>query len=191
MTEVVNPPVTEEKSTPVVEPTVVVAPPEVPEKKPGDKTDPALLLKSLQEEREKRRIAEEALAKAQQPEVLSEEGQILKKEITTLEQKLAERDRIDAMNALHSAHPVLKDKAAEFQEFLTANEGMKLETAAKAFMVENDLIEAPATRKGLEKPSGGNRAPQTVGLTPAEVDDLRNNNYRKYVAMLKNGEIKF
>ena len=61
---------------------------------PGTKTDSALLLKSLQEEREKRRELEEELTnlKSSVPsdEVFSDEGKALKSEINILKSELSE-----------------------------------------------------------------------------------------------------
>src|SRR3990167_11283661 len=62
---------------------------------PGSKTDPELLLKSLQEEREKRKLAEERAkaleenqASALPEDDYSDEGRVLKKEISSLSQEV-------------------------------------------------------------------------------------------------------
>lgn len=190
-TDVNQVPVSEEPT-----PTEVVT--EVVPVKPGEKTDPALLLKSLHEEKEKRRLleAELELARKEQANVISEpisdEGRFLKSQIDTIAQKLAEEEKRKQLEALQSAFPALKDKSAEFEAFRSdpENAGMKLETAARAFLVERDLLTPPAPRKGLEQNSGGTRTVPKEGLTPEEIKDLRVNNFRKYSDMVRSGKIK-
>jgi len=67
---------------------------------------------------------------------------------------------------------------------------MKLETAAKAFLVEKDLLSEPKPRKGLEKGSGGTRAQPKTGRTEEEIAELRKNNFRKYMRELKAGTLR-
>lgn len=159
---------------------------------PGEKTDSALLLKSLQEEREKRRLAEEEIANLKatpQNDVFSDEGLALKKEIDAIKATQALKDEREALSGLQSQFPAIKDKAAEFENFRSENPGMKLETAAKAFLVENDLFEKPA-RKGLERQSGGGRTAPKEGMSVEDVADLRVNNFRKYSQLLREGKIQ-
>lgn len=162
---------------------------------PGEKTDSALLLESLQKERDKRRDLESELAafKSQQQteEVVSDEGKALLKKISDLETKLTEGEKQKMWQNIQEKFPVLKDKAQEFTDYQDSNPGMSVETAAKAFLVEHDLMQTPQIRKGLEKTGGGQRqAPQT-GLSMEDVEDLRVNNYRKYSDMVRKGQIKF
>ena len=172
---------------------------------PGAKTDPALLLKSLQEERDERRkerdlriAAETALAEARKAsektdvEVFSDEGKVLQGQISELTAKLSAQEQKDRLKALQKDFPALVDKAQEFNDFRLdpENAGMKLETAAKAFLVENNLVERPQTRKGLEKETGGVRVVPKVGRTQEEIQDLRVNNYRQYVKELKAGTLE-
>lgn len=184
MDEVVNEsPVTEEQTT-----EAVVTP------QPGEKTDSALLLKSLQEEREKRRLADaevERLKKLQDPQdIVSDEGRVLQKQIAEISSELESRKTMEAIGALQARFPALKDKSSEFESYLQANPGVGLEIAAKAFLVDHDLIEAPR-RQGLEKSTGGTRAPAKAGMSADEIDDLRINNYRKYSDMVRKGQVKF
>lgn len=166
--------------------------------KPGEKTDPAELLKSLREERERRRIAEEALAKSAEKtdvvvsEPISDEGRFLKNQIDELKSKLDRKEEEEHLGKLHSAFPALRDKSAEFEAFRLnpENAGMKLETAAKAFLVENDLLASPTPRKGLERDTGGARTVPKTDLSADEVGELRKNNYRQYVKLLSEGKIK-
>ena len=63
-----------------------------------------------------------------------------------------------------------------------------MENVVKLFLSENGLIESP--RRGLEKPTGGDRTPPLMGMTSEEVKTLRETNYRKYEDMLMKGQIK-
>jgi len=42
----------------------------------------------------------------------------------------------------------------------------------------------------LEKPTGGDKIPQKIGMSAEEVKNLRENNYKKYTQMLSEGKIK-
>lgn len=169
---------------------------------PGSKTDPALLLKSLQEEKEKRRLQDEENKRLLEeievlktstppiPEAFSDEGKLLESKILGLTKDLSEvRGELAKKDVLIS-HPVLKDKWEEFEEFRSnpENKGMNMRTAAKAFLVENGLFEPE--RKGLEKTTGGSRAPTASGMTAEQIKNLRTTNFKKYQEMLKNGQIK-
>lgn len=174
-----------------------VVPEPAPAPKPGEKTDSAQLLKSLQEERERRRIAEEALAAMSTvPEktgvAFSDEGKLLEQQISEVKGQLAVREEREKLQAAQAKYPALADKQAEFDAYRSApeNAGMSIETAAKAFVIENDLLEKPAPRKGLERPTGGERTPQKQGRTPEEIAELRTNNYKQYVRELKAGTIQ-
>lgn len=170
----------------VVTPSEVIVPTEEvvekPEVKAGDKTDPNLLLKSLQEERAKRKELEEKLAEADQhKEPWSDEGKLLQKNIDILKEELAVKD-------LTIANPALKDKQTEFNEFRSQYPGVGLDKIAKLFLAEHDLLEAPPKRIGLEKSSGGGRTVPDGKVTMKEFDELRTSNYRKYSQMLKSGQ---
>lgn len=186
-------PVTEELAPAEV---VIEAAPGVP--KPGEKTDPALLLESLKEERQKRKAAEDALQAlkdnpaAPSGEVFSEEGKVLLGQISDLKKVISSREEKDQLAAVQAQFAPLKDKEAEFEQFRADNPGMKIETAAKSFLIENDLFEVPKPRKGLEKPSGGGRTPVQVDgmMTAQEADDLRVNNYNEYARRIKAGTLK-
>lgn len=195
--------VTTDPDSGVVNPPKMEAPdpgsaaPEPPAFQAGDKTDPNLLLKSLQEERDKRRELEgqindleSKLSTLSDDEVFSDEGKILKKEIGSLRSELTEIRGELSKEKIISSTPILKEKWSEFEEFraLPENKGMNLRTAAKAFLIENGLLEP--SRKGLEKTTGGPRMPLTSGMTAEDVKTLRETNFRKYQEMLMKGQIK-
>lgn len=172
---------------------------EVIEVAPGAKTDSALLLESLKEEREKRRLAEAKVAEQEaellarnQPEadIYSDEGKVLLTRISNIEIQLTSREEREMLVSVQAKFPQIKDKQAEFEQFRSENPGMKLETQAKAFLVENDLFEPTIVRKGLEKSSGGGRVPVKEGMTQEEITKIRLENPRKFREMLKSGQIK-
>ena len=151
----------------------------------GDKTDPNLLLKSLQEEREKRREVEQRLLTLEEglnPSVPSEtEGE----DISSLRAELAEVKTKQQRSEVIESYPALKEIWSDFEEFRldSDNKGMNMRTAAKAFLTEKGLLEPK--RKGLEKPTGGPRVPLLTGMTVEEVKHLRENDFKKYEKMLK------
>lgn len=176
--------------TPIVEEVVTE-----PKPQPGDKTESALLLKSLQEEREKRRILESELEEAKrnvqpQGDVFSDEGKVLDGKIAKLEAELKAEKEAKRLSTLHATYPALKDKQDEFTQYLEDNQGMGMEIAAKAFLIEKDLYETPKARKGLESASGGGRTPVQTGMTAEEIDNLRVNNYNEYARRIRLGTLK-
>ena len=89
------------------------------------------------------------------------------------------------------AHPILKEKWDEFEEFRSdpENKGMNLRTAAKAYLVENGLIDVP--RKGLESPTGGSKvAPASGTMTAQEAENLMKNDFKKYQELIRKGQLK-
>lgn len=183
---IVNAPVIEEK----VAEAVVEA--------PGSKTDSALLLESLQEEREKRRIAEKEKKELEEKlstlqtnneEVFSDEGKALQRQILELDKKLSLKEKQEQLASVQSRYPQLKDKSAEFDKFREENGGLTIEQQAKVFLVENEMLET-TQRKGLERASGGGRTVEKQGITQEDIATLRVNNPRKFRDMVKSGQIK-
>lgn len=163
--------------------------------KPGERTDSALLLESLQKERDKRRQLEAELAQVRtqvpaEQVAFSDEGKSILKVVDSVKTELTRTQEELAMERVLSANPQLKDKKAEFEEFRLdpSNAGMSLQTAAKAFIVEKDLVEK-SPRKGLEPASGGGRTVPQIGMTPDEIDNLRVTNYREYAKRIRNGTL--
>lgn len=176
----------DEKPAPVVPETTNQA-------QPGDKTPSSLLLKSLQEEREARRKAEEELEllkSSSSSDVFSDEGKVLQRKIDEQDEKIKTILQDNAKKDVLMAHPVLKEKWEEFESFRAdpENKGMNLKTAARAFLIDNGLLEPQ--RKGLEKQTGGQRVPVTPEMSVEDIKILRETNFRKYQLMLERGEIK-
>ena len=166
---------------------------------PGAKTEPTELLKSLQEEREKRRLAEEKLKLAEENNInssvlsddaWSDEGKlIVEKYVKPLENTISSLEEKLALKDIQATYPMLREVSSEFDEFRKEYPRHKLENVAKLFLTEKGLL--GNQRQGLEKPTGGPKNQKTPGtMTTAEVKDLRENNYRKYVDMLKKNQIK-
>ena len=191
--------VNEELTTPQVSETKTQEVEEVATPAPGSKTPPELLLKSLQEERDKIKKLEEdkkqmeeelnSLKNTTNDEVFSDEGKVLERKILDLNNKLAQIEEEKSFEKLYEQYPILKEKSEEFKEFRkTEHPKAKMESVAKLYLVENGFYEPP--RKGLEKPTGGPRTPMTSGMTSDEIKTLRETNYKKYSEMLMKGQIK-
>lgn len=88
-------------------------------------------------------------------------------------------------------YPVIADKRAEFDTYRMEYPASKLETVAKLFLAENDLLTETPKRKGLEKAGGGQRvAPSTGKMTSEDVKRLRENNYPEYMKRIKAGTLQ-
>jgi predicted RNase H-like nuclease (RuvC/YqgF family) len=166
---------------------------ESPKPAPGSKTESELLLKSLQEEREKRRVLEEQLEELKtsvpSEEEFSDEGKALKTQIASLETKIASIEEEKNLEKLYNQYPALRESSDKFSEFRQQEHPRaKLESVAKLFMAENGLLEPQ--RKGLEKSTGGTRTPPTSGMTVDDVQKLRTTDFKKYQKMLMDGQIK-
>jgi hypothetical protein len=167
---------------------------------PGSKTESELLLRSLQEERDKRRelearakeLEEELENKSSDPadDVYSDEGKALKKELDLVKGELSSFRKERELERVYAQYPELKDKSQDFEEYLKSEHPRaRVESVAKLFLSENGLLEPK--RKGLETPTGGDRQPVKTGMSVEEVKHLRETNYRKYLELLKKDQIKF
>ena len=192
-TNVVNPQVTPE-IPPVVKPIVPevpIVPTPTPVPAPGSKTDSELLLKSLQEERDKRKALEAQLAEltSLSPESLSDEGKVLNKQITELTSRIDEMSNERNFERVVTSIPELRGLEEDFKKFSADYPRNKLENVAQLFLVEKGIVGTPA-RKGLEKPSGGGRGAPPTGMSTEEIADLRTNNFKKYLELLNSGKIQ-
>jgi len=160
----------------------------------GSKTDSALLLQSLKEEREKRRELEDKLKELESlrtsdssTEVYSDEGLALKTKIDSLEKELTSLRDERLFESVLTKHPEIKEAEADFKEFAKDYPVDKLDSVAKIFIVEKGLDSKP--RKGLEKTSGGGKRELSSSFSTDEIADLRKNNYKKYLELLKSGKL--
>lgn len=160
----------------------------------GSKTDPNLLLKSLQQERDKVRQLEEQIStltsSTLSEDQQSDEGKALQAEIKSLRSEITEVKQNSLKSELQSSNPVFKEKWTEFETFRAdpENKGMNLKTAAKAFLIENGLLEPP--RKGLEKTTGGTRQPLSTNPTVDDIKHLRETNPREWKRLAISGALK-
>ncbi len=159
---------------------------------PGSQTDSVLLLQSLQDEREKRRKLEERiilLETAALSDTDKSELAALKSQVQESNSKLDTLTQDNVKKDILITNPILGEKWAEFETFRADpdNQGMNLKTAAKAFLVENGLLDA--RRPGLEKTTGGPRTLVSTKMTHDEIKHLRETNFKKYQDMLMSGEI--
>jgi hypothetical protein len=108
----------------------------------------------------------------------------LKNDVTALQSELGQ-------SKLIKKYPQLEETWGDFEKYQQEpeNAGMKLETAAKAFLVDKDLL--GTRRKGLEKTTGGSKVPQSTGMSLEDIENIRKNDGPKYREMLKKGQIKF
>lgn len=156
---------------------------------PGSQTPSENLLAALKEEREKRRLAEERATLLEDkfnnpttaPSDYSDEGRLLNDKIKSLEDKIERKE-------LEEKFPQLKELSDEFAEFKQDYPRNKAENVAKLFLQEKGLLEP--VRKGLEKPTGGMKAPTVSEMSHDDIKHLRETNYKKYKDMLVKGLIK-
>ena len=158
---------------------------------PGSKTDPALLLESLKEERAKRKELEDriALLESSAAPDNSAELETLRSELKERDEKIDELTKGSDKKDLLITYPILSDKWDDFETFVNDpdNAGMSIKTAARVFLTENGLLDQQ--RKGLEDTRGGDRTPTPTKMTTEEIADLRKNNFKRYQELLSKGLI--
>lgn len=179
-------PQTQLPGAPVVTPTSAETP-------PGAKTPPENLYAALAEERRLRKEAEDKLnnltTTESSEEVYSDEGKLLKQQIDKQSEIIAKLQEDREIERLQNLYPALRETREDFKTFLQDYPRHKIENVAKIFLSEKGLLETE--RKGLEKPTGGQRTPMTSGMSAEEVEHLRKTDYRKYKKMLMDDQIKF
>ena len=150
----------------------------------------------LERERAKRKQLEEELnqlkssASSEEPEeYLSDEANELKGKVSSLEERISSFEERQELREFQSLYPPLKDKAEEFDEFRKEYPRTSLAKVAKLFLVENGLLEVPEPRKGLEKPTGGQKTAAPPGLTSEEVKRIRLNEPKRYLKLLREGKL--
>lgn len=141
----------------------------------------------LQKEKEKTAELEAEIARLKGESVPSsfddDKVKELESDVAAIKARQAKADVLEA-------HPQLKDLWSDFESFRDNpdNKGMNLKTAAKAFLAEKGLIDAP--RPGLERPTGGDRTPLSSGMSSEDAKKLRETDYKKYSEMVRKGQIK-
>lgn len=189
-----SPVVSEDVQTQVPLVSTEVVTPETATPIPGSKTPESNLYAALQEERQKRKELEDKLLQAQTSvlpdtdDIFSDEGKVLQQKIEALNSTISRLEDERNLEKTFAQFPALKEFPNEFDSFRKDFPRHKLENVAKLFLSEKGLI-GGEPRKGLEKPTGGDKTPQPSGLTSEEVRDLRTNNFKKYQQMLQEGKI--
>ena len=109
-------------------------------------------------------------------------------ELTTKINKIEEEKQ---MESIFAKYPAIKDKLSEFEQYKLDYPGVKLESTAKLFLADNDLLTEAPKRKGLEKAGGGQRvAPSSGKMTSEDAQRLRTTNYKEYVKKVKDGPLQ-
>lgn len=154
---------------------------------------------ALVEERSKRRELERKIKELEETqssdqlddEVYSDEAKALKKEVDSLKQELGTFKTNSELETLRKKYPVIEDKSEEFDEFRGEYHNVSLDKVARLFALEYDPNAGETLkRKGLEKPTGGSKKPVKSGWSAEDVKRLRENEYRKYMQMIKDGKLK-
>ena len=152
---------------------------------------------ALEEERTKRKEAEEKLVNLSTPtedsdEIYSDEGKFLRKEINALNDKIRVNERKEARREVESEFPILKERRDDFEGFLEDEENKRLSIrkAAKLFLAESNLLAPePPVREGLEKPSGGGQSAPEPKFSTEEIQHLMKNDWKQYEKLLRAGKI--
>jgi hypothetical protein len=177
----------------VIEEEVITTPPAPITK--GAQTPPENLYKALEEERRKRKELEDKLNSIPQTpaptdEVFSDEGRLLDSKISELNSKLRLIEEKEELGKVYAEYPVLKEAGSDFDTFRADYHDYKIGDVAKLFIMEKGLAETKS-RKGLVKSSGGGQTVPTEGYTAEQLADLRKNNHRKYMEVLKGDKVNF
>lgn len=112
------------------------------------------------------------------------------KKLRELDEKFSKLEEEKRIESIKASYPAIADKMDEFNEYRSAYPSDKLDSVAKLFMVERDLLGDAPKRKGLEKAVGGKRTPPNENQTTDDVKRLRETNYREYVKQIKAGKIQ-
>lgn len=180
-----QPELSEEVQTPEVEVVEEVESPEPVAEPKGSKTPDRQLYAALQEERKLRKEAQAKLKSLTPTPTLESQEEIEPDRLSSVEREIL---NIKKENLI-LRNPALADKQAEFNEYLDENPEIPLDSAAKIFLAERGLLEAPVARKGLQQGTGGPKTPPKQGMTGQEVENLRVNFPKRYSQMLQRGEI--
>lgn len=112
------------------------------------------------------------------------------KKIADIEAKFNRIEEEKKLLEVLTKYPALGDKQSEFEEYRKEFPTSKLDVAAKAFLVEHDLLGETPKRKGLEPARGGKRtAPESGKMSADDVKRLRDTNYKEYMKLVRAGKI--
>jgi hypothetical protein len=147
------------------------------------------LLESRVKELETLPPSEEAISQKYPDWDLMDEGQraiALRQE--ALEKELKELKARDAWEKSFSKtldeFPDLKESVTEFKDYCQQNPTTSISTLAKSFLFDKKPI-----RKGLEKPTGGEKTMPTSGFTTEEVKRIRETDEKLFEKLVREGRI--
>ena len=112
-------------------------------------------------------------------------------QLAELNAKFSSLEEEKQMNLVVQKYPIIADKRVEFDTYRLEYPAHKIETVAKLFLAENDLLAEKPKRKGLEEARGGQRVPPATGkMTSEDAKRLRENNYAEYMKRIKAGTLQ-
>jgi len=164
------------------EPTEEAVPAKEQEQPKGSKTPPDLLLKSLREEKKKRRELEKRL-ETLEGAVTPVEDYNEPESVESLQQDIRELK----LDKFGEQYPELQDRREELDDYLEENSALPLDKAVNLFRLENGLIEPKPERKGLEKTNAGPKEAPKAKWSEADIEELRLNNPRKWEKLIDEG----
>lgn len=161
------------------------------------------LYAALHEERLRRKQLEERLKEIEakalpptppKPVEHSEEGLAIRTELTSeikrLESTVEKLSTDLRLKEVLSKHPALRDNLVEFDEYRREYPGLPIDKVAMVFLAEKGALAPRVRRTGLEQPSGGTQQAPVAGMKVDDLRRLRTEDPRKYVKMLRSGQIK-
>lgn len=120
----------------------------------------------------------------------SEEGKVLKREISELHKKLSRVEEQRQLDSLMQQYPVLKDHSEEFDEFKEDYVGIDTAKVARLFLAERGYLHSAAPkREGLERATGPGDTPAVSKVSRDDIKRLREEQPRKYIQMIREGAI--
>jgi hypothetical protein len=123
--------------------------------------------------------------------IYTTDDDLLRNEIAELKQKFASIEEDKKLSDIYQRYPAVSDKRAEFDAYRVQYPTGNLDAVAKLFLAEFDLLTDAPKRKGLEKAGGGKKvAPDTGKMLSADVKNLRENNFKEYMKLVRQGRIK-
>lgn len=163
----------------------------------GNQTPDTSLYAALAEERAKRKELEGKIKELEsspsptvEEDIVSDEGRMLYQELKNVRSELTSLKEDRELEGIIRQFPQLKERVGELKEFRSEYPTLSMDKVAKLFIVENNLHEEPKQRKGLEKPSGGNKTPPSSGISREDVQRLRETDPRRYARMIRDGKLR-
>lgn len=86
------------------------------------------------------------------------------------------------LDKLVNKHPELEGRRDELDEYVEENPSQSLEDSVDLFRVRNDLVGQTQVEEptGLETPTAGPKAPTASKYSAQDIEEMRQNDYKKY-----------